>query len=117
MLPPAVRTERMAELRLAVLGDVALQLAPLPAPLPDALAEPADREHALEHMQLAPLPCDVIDHLGQREQHHHVYRGVGKLQRPGAGHVPDVIEEGKPDEGQCDGECRAPGSSMTPGGY
>src|SRR4051794_18646591 len=113
----AVGTEGMAELRLCALRDVTLQLAPLAALVANTFAEAANREHTLQQVKLAPLPSEETDHLGEREENHDVYRGVGELQRPGTGHVPDVIEEGQPHERQGNGECRAPASPVTPGGY
>ena len=61
--PAAIRTERVAELRLGSIADVSLKLEPPAALVPDPLAEAADREHALEHLDLLPLPGDVADHL------------------------------------------------------
>jgi hypothetical protein len=60
--------------------DVALELEPPAALVPDPLAESTDREHALD---LLPLPSDIADHVHQHQQDDEVDCGIGNLERPG----------------------------------
>ena len=94
MSPAAVRAERVAEPRLGSVPDVALELEPPAALVPDPLAESTDREHALKHLDLLPLPSDVPDHLHQHQEDDEVDCGVGNLEWPGSWDLPDEVEEG-----------------------
>src|ERR1035437_8616865 len=81
VLEQAARAQTVAELRLGVLRDVGLDLAPVAPVVADALAVRADREQAAER---PPLRLGSIERPGSRGQPEHARAGTRRAILPPA---------------------------------